>query len=167
VLYTDLMSYHQHGHCLIPDIAGMRHGLEIRAPFLDHRLVEFAASLPVHMLLPMLPSPERTKYIAKRHLERHLPRDIVYARKVGFGYAIPLNDVVLKDGSAELTAQLTQGAYLDLGIFSREGAEWALKNSLSATWMLLTFSIWADLYLFGAAPARDENASTRTAKVLH
>jgi asparagine synthase (glutamine-hydrolysing) len=149
VLYTDLMAYHQHGHCTIADMSGMTYGLEIRAPFLDHRFVEFAASLPTDMLLSVLPAPQRTKQIAKRHLERYLPRDVVQAPKVGFGYAIPLNDMILGSNRETVHQRLTQGAYLDLGIFSREGAQWALTHSSSATWMLLSFSIWADRHLGG------------------
>ena len=46
VMYSDLMVYHQHGTTVITDVSGMTHSLEIRAPFLDHRLLEFAFSLP-------------------------------------------------------------------------------------------------------------------------
>src|SRR5579875_26384 len=147
IIYTDLMAFHQHSHCIIPDVSGMSYGLEIRAPFLDHRLIEFAASLPTHMLLSRIPAHSRTKHIAKRYLAKFLPSEIVNARKIGFGYAIPLNELVLKAEHAEVRRRLTKGSYLDLGIFAREGAEWALANSTNATWMLLSFASWVESYL--------------------
>ena len=42
-----------------------------------------------------------------------------------------------------------RGRYLDLGIFSRRGAEWALASAPAEAWRLLVFSIWTDLFLFG------------------
>jgi asparagine synthase (glutamine-hydrolysing) len=54
--------------------------LEAREPLLDHRLVEFAASLPPHFRL----RGGTGKWLMKKSLERHLPHEILYRRKMGF-----------------------------------------------------------------------------------
>ena len=62
------------------DRTSMAVSLEAREPLLDYRLVEFAAALPVAMRL----RGGEGKWIMKKALERHLPRDILYRRKMGF-----------------------------------------------------------------------------------
>lgn len=62
------------------DRTSMAVGLEAREPLLDHRLVEFAATLPQAMRL----RGGEGKWLMKRSLERYLPRDILYRPKMGF-----------------------------------------------------------------------------------
>ena len=62
------------------DRTSMAVGLEAREPLLDHRLVEFAATLPATMRLHH----GEGKWLMKRSLERYLPRDILYRQKMGF-----------------------------------------------------------------------------------
>lgn len=66
------------------DIATMAHSLEARSPFLDHVLLEWAAALPVdtHMKWGV------TKRLLKKALEPHLPKDLLYRPKMGFGCPI-------------------------------------------------------------------------------
>jgi asparagine synthase (glutamine-hydrolysing) len=60
------------------DRMSMAAGLEVREPLLDHRLVEFAARLPVAMRIR-----GRTgKYLMKKAMERHLPQAILYRSKM-------------------------------------------------------------------------------------
>lgn len=66
------------------DIASMAHGLECRQPFLDYRLVEFAASLPVSLKFRF----GSGKRLLRRTFERLLPRQIWTRKKMGFG--VPL-----------------------------------------------------------------------------
>ncbi|NIJ29568.1 asparagine synthase (glutamine-hydrolysing) [Sphingomonas insulae] len=62
------------------DRTSMAVGLEAREPLLDHRLVEYCATLPVGMRLHR----GIGKWLMKRSLERYLPRDILYRPKMGF-----------------------------------------------------------------------------------
>ncbi len=62
------------------DKTSMAHSLEARVPFLDHKLVEFAARLPSHLKVNQL----QRKYILKKVAERFLPKTIVYRKKQGF-----------------------------------------------------------------------------------
>ena len=62
------------------DRASMAHSLEVRVPFLDHHLVEHAATIPDHLKVHR----RETKYLLKRVAEGIVPREIVHKRKVGF-----------------------------------------------------------------------------------
>jgi asparagine synthase (glutamine-hydrolysing) len=66
------------------DIATMAVSLEARSPFLDHHVVEFAASLPEKFKLRGL----TTKYLLKRMLRKLLPAENLNRRKMGFGVPI-------------------------------------------------------------------------------
>jgi len=67
--------------CLMKsDIASMQHGLEVRVPFLNKPLIDFAWSVPGAMKA----SPFRTKKLLRRSLARFLPSDIAHAKKRGF-----------------------------------------------------------------------------------
>jgi asparagine synthase (glutamine-hydrolysing) len=63
------------------DIASMAHSLEVRSPFVDHKLVEFAATLPPQMKLHGM----RGKRILKMAMKEFLPSSIIHRRKKGFG----------------------------------------------------------------------------------
>ena len=62
------------------DRTSMAVGLEAREPLLDHRLIEFAATLPVSLRLRK----GEGKWLMKKAMERYLPRDILYRQKMGF-----------------------------------------------------------------------------------
>ena len=62
------------------DRTSMAVSLEAREPLLDHRLVEFAATLPVGMRLRR----GEGKWVMKKAMERYLPREVLYRPKMGF-----------------------------------------------------------------------------------
>ncbi|MCI0635407.1 MAG: asparagine synthase C-terminal domain-containing protein, partial [Actinobacteria bacterium] len=66
------------------DIASMAHSLELRSPFLDHRVVEFAAALPARLKLRGLTQ----KYLLKLAMRDVLPPAILRRPKMGFGVPI-------------------------------------------------------------------------------
>jgi len=87
------------------DRMSMAASLELRVPFLDHRFVEFAARLPQQYRLKN----GEPKYLLKKTLERYLPPEVLYRKKMGFPTPLaqlfqgPLaelvNDVVLSSES--------------------------------------------------------------------
>jgi len=83
-LLTDIMTYLPNDLLVKVDIATMAVSLEARSPFLDHHVIEFAASLPEKLKLRGL----TTKYLLKRVLRRLLPPEILNRRKMGFGVPI-------------------------------------------------------------------------------
>jgi asparagine synthase (glutamine-hydrolysing) len=79
-LYTDTKTWLPNDVLVKVDRATMAHSLESRAPFLNHRLVEFAASLPVDLKLKGL----RKKHILKESQKPYLPGWILDRKKKGF-----------------------------------------------------------------------------------
>lgn len=66
------------------DRAGMLHGLEVRAPFLDVEVVTFLAQLPQHYKL----KGGTTKHLLKAAMADHLPKHLVHRKKKGFGMPV-------------------------------------------------------------------------------
>ncbi len=62
------------------DRTSMAVGLEAREPLLDHRLIEFCATLPANMRLRH----GEGKWLMKKAMESYLPREILYRQKMGF-----------------------------------------------------------------------------------
>jgi asparagine synthase (glutamine-hydrolysing) len=83
-LQADILTYLPNDLLVKVDIATMAVSLESRSPFLDHHVIEFAASLPENFKLRGL----TTKYILKRVLKRLLPAENLNRRKMGFGVPI-------------------------------------------------------------------------------
>jgi len=63
------------------DMASMLSSLECRAPFLDHRLIEFSFSIPPQLKVKN----DMLKYVLKNSLEDYLPPQVLYRAKTGFG----------------------------------------------------------------------------------
>ena len=103
MLLTDQMTYLPNDLLVKVDIATMAVSLEARSPFLDHHVIEFAASLPQDLKLRRLTS----KYLLKKVLRKLLPSENLNRRKMGFGVPIGhwfrgkmqpfLREVVLSD----------------------------------------------------------------------
>jgi asparagine synthase (glutamine-hydrolysing) len=83
-LLADTMTYLPNDLLVKVDIATMAVSLEARSPFLDHKVIEFAASLPEKLKLRGL----TTKYLLKRVLRQLLPAENLGRRKMGFGVPI-------------------------------------------------------------------------------
>jgi len=83
-LLTDIMTYLPNDLLVKVDIASMAVSLEARSPFLDHHVIEFAASLPEKLKLRGL----TTKYLLKRVLKKLVPVENLERQKMGFGVPI-------------------------------------------------------------------------------
>jgi len=84
VQYVDIKTYLPEDILVKVDRMSMAHSLEVRAPILDHKLIEYVGSLPSNLKL----KGKESKYIFKKMLEDRLPQNILYRRKQGF--SIPL-----------------------------------------------------------------------------
>src|SRR5687768_7872639 len=83
-MLVDQMTYLPNDLLVKVDIASMANSLEARSPFLDHKVIEFAASLPESLKM----SGFGTKSFLKKVAATLVPRDAVYRRKMGFGVPV-------------------------------------------------------------------------------
>ncbi len=84
LLYVDCKTWLANDILVKVDRMSMAASLEVRAPLLDHKLIEFAATVPRHLKY----RGRTSKYLLKRHLEGRVPRAVIYRPKQGFD--IPL-----------------------------------------------------------------------------
>jgi asparagine synthase (glutamine-hydrolysing) len=144
------------------DRASMSVGLEVRTPFLDHRLVEFAWSLPLEMRLHSGIGKRPVREIARRGI----PSDLVERPKMGFG--IPIGDWLrgpLRDWAEDLLSaeRLGRDGYLAPGPI-REAWSAHLSgrsNRHYELWDVLMFQSWLE-GSSGPAPYRIASALHRT-----
>ncbi|MGD8325406.1 MAG: amidotransferase 1, exosortase A system-associated [Sphingomonadales bacterium] len=107
------------------DRASMAHGLEVRAPFLDHVFVEWAARLPMRMKL----QGGQGKYILKKAMEAQLPQDVLYRPKMGF--VTPISQWFRGPLRARIMNVLKSPVLLDSGYFDPEHLEKLGKEHIS------------------------------------
>ncbi len=125
------------------DRNSMWHGLEVRVPFLDHRLVDFANSLPM-----ALKKRNRTlKYLLRRLLEGRVPSEITQRGKQGFG--LPLSYWMkgrLEEFSRELllSSDSHSQKYFDLDVIRGliDDHQTGRRDLSRRIWTLLWFEQW-------------------------
>ena len=122
ILYADLKTYLPGDILTKVDRASMAHGLEVRVPFLDHHLVEWAAGLPDHLRLQR----GQGKYILKKAMEPRLPQSLLYRSKMGF--SIPLRDWLRGPLKGVLEASLIEGRLAESGLFDQAKIGKLLKS---------------------------------------
>jgi asparagine synthase (glutamine-hydrolysing) len=148
VSMADLQSYLPCDLLTKVDIATMAHSLECRQPFLDHRLVEWAATIPIKW---------KMRYGAGKKILRDtfghlLPNDIWTRRKMGFGVPI---DHWLRNELYEMTHDtLLSESAKQLNFFQPEMIERMLSEHRSGSrdhsyrlWALLMFELWRQRWM--------------------
>jgi asparagine synthase (glutamine-hydrolysing) len=80
ILYVNSKTWLPDDLLLKADKMTMATSVELRVPFLDHKIVEFAASLPSNFKLYK----KEGKFILKKLMENYLPKQIIYRKKMGF-----------------------------------------------------------------------------------
>ncbi|WP_254507104.1 asparagine synthase (glutamine-hydrolyzing) [Anatilimnocola floriformis] len=153
---TDLVTYLPCDLMTKVDIASMAHGLEVRAPFLDHRLVEFAATLPVKFKYRK----RRGKYLLQKAFGHLLPREVWQRPKMGFG--VPLDHWFRNELNPLLRESLLDGQCVQRW-FRREAVEELIKAHEARTfdhsarlWALLMLELW--LKEWGQGAPRESDA---------
>jgi len=123
------------------DRMSMAHSLEVRPPFLDHRLVEFAARLPENLKI----RGGKLKFVLRELMKDRLPRAIVRRPKEGFD--IPAHHWLRTVLKPLLLDTLTERAVRESGIFSWPAIERAMRAHLERR-ANLGYHLWGLLVLF-------------------
>ena len=134
LLYTDKMS--------------MACGVEVRVPFLDDSLVKFSSSIPSKLKQRGVES----KWILKKAMEHHLPYNVIYRPKAGFG--IPLRRWLSDDLKDFVMTYLSADRILNRGLFNpksvKELIDANINGRIDASYTILSLlciEIWCETYL--------------------
>ena len=148
ILLTDMETYLPDDELRKGDRLSMWHSLEVRVPFLDHKLVEFVATIPSHLKLKGW----EKKHILIKSLEGLLPQSILNRRKQGF--SIPLNHWLRGPLRDLLRSHLAASAIREMGLFNPMAIDRLLdehdrgvQNHETQLWALLTFVLWHRSYI--------------------
>ena len=130
------------------DRMSMQNSIELRPPFLDHRIVEFGNSLPPKLKLRGVTG----KYVLKRALSGYLPQETLNRRKMGFGIPIkhwfreglegPAEDMLL-GSSSRSTRFLNRHAVSELLRAHQRG----MRDLSRRIWSLVMLEQWCRSYL--------------------
>lgn len=147
-LLTDTMTYLPNDLLVKMDIASMAVSLEARSPFLDHHLMEFAASLPENLKLRRL----TTKYLLKRVLRKLVPAQNLNRSKMGFG--VPIGHWFRGAMQPFLRETLLSDKALARGLFKPEMVLRIIDQHVAAKsdhshrlWSLLMLELWFQRFI--------------------
>jgi len=145
---TDIRTYLVDDILAKVDRASMAYSLEARVPLLDHRIVEFAARLPMEYKV----RGGETKFLLRKVLYRHVPKELIDRPKMGFG--IPVNRWLRNELRPLLDEYLHGDRVRREGFLRPEGVERVVKEHLAGRrdhqyrlWALLVFAMWRERYL--------------------
>ncbi len=148
--YLDINFYMAEDILSKVDRASMAVSLETRAPFLDPRIGEFAASLPLNYKL----RGSKGKYILKRSVEGLLPHSVLTRSKKGFG--IPIAEWLKGRLNPLMHDLLATERLKDQGLFEPTHVqklitehERGIASHHKQLWTLLVFELWYDTFLRG------------------
>jgi asparagine synthase (glutamine-hydrolysing) len=121
MLYVDTKTWLPDDLLIKADKMTMANSLELRVPLLDHRVLEFAASLPRAYKLRGL----STKYLFKKAMASRVPAAIRHRRKAGF--PVPYRRWIRNDFRDVITTLLTERRAVERGYFKKTEIEQLLS----------------------------------------
>ncbi|MGB7067968.1 MAG: asparagine synthase (glutamine-hydrolyzing) [Pyrinomonadaceae bacterium] len=147
-MLVDQMTYLPNDLLVKVDIASMANSLEARSPFLDHKVIEFAASLPEKLKIGSF----ETKSLLKKVAAKLVPKDVIYRRKMGFG--VPVGKWFREGMRSYVSDVLLSERSLKRGIVRTEMIEKYVKEHTSAAkdhsfqiWTLLMLELWFQRFI--------------------
>ena len=134
------------------DIASMANSLEARSPFLDHKVMEFAASLPVSYKI----RGGIKKYILKKALSGLVPEKILKRRKMGFG--VPVGRWFRGELKDFMRETLLSRSSINRGYFRPDFLKGLVEDHINGKrdlsfqlWALLNLELWHKKFMDGQA----------------
>ncbi|MBW4055430.1 MAG: asparagine synthase (glutamine-hydrolyzing) [Proteobacteria bacterium] len=147
-LYCDIKSYLPEDILCVTDRMSMQHGLEVRVPFLDHKFLEFSATIPAEMKLKFM----QKKYLMKKAVRGLLPKDIISHRKQGF--VGPMTSWLKSDLKSFVLETLSEGNLCKHNLLNRGTVRTILDEHFSGReihdtliWAMVIFQTWYNIYI--------------------
>ena len=157
MLYTDIKTYLVE-LLMKQDNMSMAASIESRVPFLDHKLVEYAVTIPAEFQIEGTSG----KHILKRAVQDLLPNDIVYQKKLGF--PTPWSTWLAGPGFHRVEQILLDARTVERGFFKPEAIAKLLEEHRSRRhdnydriWKLLNFEIWYRICIEGDSAVTGAN----------
>ena len=138
MMISDFQGYLADDILVKVDRASMSVSLESREPLLDHKIIEFAAQLPIEY--------KQNKRILKDILSKYIPKELFERKKTGFG--IPINDWLRKELKYLIEYYLNATLIEKQNIFDKEYIQnlkslfLQRKNNDRKIWTILMFQMW-------------------------
>jgi asparagine synthase (glutamine-hydrolysing) len=144
----DLQDYLPNDCLAKVDIASMRHGLEVRSPFLDHRVVELARQMPATLKWRLrVGRPPQGKAILREAMRDLLPGAILARGKMGFG--VPVSEWLAGEHAEWMRGILLDPASQRRGLFARQPLEDMIRAHTDRRadhgerlWALVCLELW-------------------------
>ncbi len=152
MLYADVSTY-LHELLMKQDQMSMAASIESRVPFLDHPFTEWVARLPQRMKL----RGATTKWILREAMRDRLPREILSRGKMGF--PVPVGSWLRGRWQPLLDEYVLSPRASERRLFDAPAVDTLAREHLAGInhserlWALLTFEVWARIYLDGETPA--------------
>ncbi len=144
-MVADILTYLPGDLLVKVNLASMAHSLECRGPFLDHRVVELAAAMPLERKIR--PGSGRSKVVLKQAFADLLPPPIQKRAKMGFG--VPISRWFRDDLKTELRDVLLDPVCLNRGLFRPETIRGLIDEHVEGKrehsfrlWALLMLELW-------------------------
>lgn len=151
-MYLDSKTYLPGDVLAKVDRMSMAHSIETRSPLLDHKLIEFAQTIPASLKLRRTERGFETKYIFKRALEGIIPQEIIYRRKQGFD--VPIKHWLRNELSEMLDDTICSQSARQRGYFDHRVITGILdehrrgvRDNARHLWGLMMLEIWHRLFI--------------------
>jgi asparagine synthase (glutamine-hydrolysing) len=149
MLYVDTRLYLPAAMLVKIDRMTMAHGLEGREPYLDYRLVEFAARVPPRLKLKWF---TKKKYLLKEALEGKVPADVLHRKKQGFN--VPKGRWIQNGLKSFVTDHLAPSRIREMGLLNSTAVDTVLRQHFEGEadnshqiWSLLVLVLWFEQFV--------------------
>jgi asparagine synthase (glutamine-hydrolysing) len=146
--FYDIKTYLPEDILAVTDRMSMHHSLEVRVPFLDHKLMEFCATIPPEMKMRWF----RKKYLLKKAVRPLLPKPVIEHRKQGF--TSPMAQWLKRDLKLFVRETLSEKNLKKHDLINSKTVQEILVEHFSEKeihdtliWSMVIFQTWFDLYM--------------------
>lgn len=148
VFYQDTKTYLPEDILAVTDRMSMHHSLEVRVPFLDHKLMEFCATIPAEMKIRHL----KKKFLLKKGVAHLLPSEIINHKKQGF--VGPMSTWLQNDLKEYALEILSESSLRRHELFNSKTVSNILEEHFAGKethdtliWALMVFETWHRMYM--------------------